>query len=82
MFSVTITSYSRGAGDQVHGHRVDQLVFEAPRRGILRADARGDFAPQARGFQHVGLVHRHQLAAACAGERKARRTTRSIFATV
>ncbi|KAG1377117.1 hypothetical protein G6F60_015339 [Rhizopus arrhizus] len=51
-------------GQQVHGHRINQLVFQCHVREFLAADACGHVTPQARGFQHGGLVHRGDLATA------------------
>ena len=48
----------------MHGHRIDQLVLQGDVREFLAADPRSDITPQARGLQHVGLVHRGDLAAA------------------
>uniref|UniRef100_A0A914Y8I1 Uncharacterized protein n=1 Tax=Panagrolaimus superbus TaxID=310955 RepID=A0A914Y8I1_9BILA len=50
-------------GQQVHRHRIDQLVFQCHVRELLAPDACRHVTPQARGFQHVGLVHAGHVAA-------------------
>ncbi len=48
-------------GQQQHRHRVDQLVLDR-HVGIVGGDALHRAAPQPRGFQHVGLVDRGDMA--------------------
>jgi hypothetical protein len=52
----------------VHGHGIDQLMLDLHVGKFLARHARGHVAPQSRGFQHVGLVHRGELAASRARE--------------
>ena len=54
------------AADQLHGGVVDEHVLQLDVR-VRRGGLDDLLAPQARGLEHVGLVHRGHLAAAAGG---------------
>ena len=77
MFSVTITSNSAGARDELHRGVVDEQVLELDVGVLARATPRDDLAPEPRGLEHVGLVDRGDPAARRRARRPRRRRARS-----
>ncbi len=80
IFSVSSTSNIRRPLHQQHRRRIDILVSQL-HLGIIFAHARHHFAPQARTFQHVGLVDRQDLALAASSPTQMQRaqSARSPF---
>ena len=78
---MTITSKSAGGCDELHGGVVDEHVLQLDVRVVLR-DAVDLLAPEARGLEHVGLVHRGHLPAAAAAARKPTLGQRAISSVV
>ncbi len=81
IFSVTMTSKSRGRCSRCMAAESTSMcstLTSGNSAGMMRFDGR---APQARGFEHIGLVHRSQLAAPARASLAASRTTRSISIT-
>ena len=55
MFSVTITSKSRGVGDQLHRRVVDEQVLEFDIRELAPREITHDLAPEAAGLETFAL---------------------------
>ena len=73
MFSVTITSYSRGLASRCIAIESTSWCSSVMSGNSSRTTRVDHFAPQARGLQHVGLVDRGEPAAAPRASAQARR---------